>query len=97
MTELTPVQTLAGWIVFAQRAGEHGPLFPPRETLEKIVEKRAGRYEEAEAMAQHFLSRLTATTPDGVVATGQACMQFVKGLDKMLGGIMSTPPVKVQM
>jgi hypothetical protein len=92
--ELTPVQMLAGWIVYSQRAGENGPIFPPRETLEKIVKNRAGRFEEAEAMAAHFIKKLKAMPADGPTETGEALLRFVQGADKMLGGFFSTPPMK---
>lgn len=94
--ELTPVQSLAGWIVFSQRAGRgpDGPIFPPRETLEQIVKHKADRYEEAEAMAKHFLERVMAAPPTTIEDTVTSGLRFVQGLDKKLGGIFGTPPAR---
>jgi hypothetical protein len=91
--ELTPAQTLAGWIIFTQKAGEHGPLFPPREVLEKIVQRQEGRYAEAEALAERFVEKLLSSEPKTAVDTGVAAMRFVKGVDNLLGGMFSTPPM----
>ena len=91
--ELSPLQTLAGWLIYVQKTGENGPMFPPRGELEKIVSKKEGRYEEAEAMAQRFCERYMEDEPGSPIETGMAGMKFVKGVQKLADGFLSSPPL----
>lgn len=62
--------------------------------MEEIVRTERGRYPEAEAMAKHFLEKVLAAPPETVGETLAAGARFVQGLDKRLGHILGTPPVR---